>query len=238
MTAQYRPYRDEDGSDSADHEHLNWTDSEGRGSIQIYEKTTEDLPFGSNKRFLASLFSVVAIAVLIGFLIGFFSHSHSECSVSQSVALNSVIDADLHVREKILKGIDRQSMRQTISELTSDARLPASTGDLKSIRQVVHFFQQHNLDKVQLKNYSVLLSLPNRDDPNVVQIVEASNGNRVIFSTQNESERTGDWNTEFIAYSPSGDVTVSIRESIFSLPGLQINLPPPPNLSALSLREM
>ena len=219
MTAQYRPYRDEEGSDSADHEHLNWADSDSPGSIQIYEKTTEDLPFGGNKRFLVSLFSVVAVAVLVGFLIGFFSHSHSECSATHSMALNSVIDADLHVRDKILTGIDRQSMRQTIRDFSTDARLPSSPQDLKSVAKVVHFFQQHNLDKIQVKNYSVLLSLPNQENPNVVEIIE-SHVNRVIFSTLNQSTTTKHSSSEFIAYSPAGDVTVSLFLSLIQHPVL------------------
>ena len=210
MTAQYRPYRDEDACDSSDpdQERLNWTDSEGRGSIQIYEKTTEALPFGGNRRLLASLFTVVAVAVLVGFLIGFFSHSHSECTASHSVALSSVIDADLHVRDKILTGVDRHSMRQTIEELSREARLPSSPADLDAVSLVVKFFRDHGLDRVEVKNYSVLLSLPDQEHPNVVEVIE-SHVNRVIFSSLNESSRTKQFSTEFIAYSPAGDGTVT-----------------------------
>jgi hypothetical protein len=125
------------------------------------------------------------------------------------MALNAVIDADLHVRDKILAGVNRESMRQTIKDVSSEARLPSSPPDHKSVEKVVEFFKQQNLDKIQVKNYSVLLSLPNQEDPNVVEIIE-SNVNRVIFSTLNESTSTKHSKSEFIAYSPAGDVTVSL----------------------------
>jgi len=67
LTAQYRPYRDEDnGLDGLDNDHLAWSDHEP-GTIQIYEKTTEDLPFSSNRRLLLGVIMLSVLTLLAGF---------------------------------------------------------------------------------------------------------------------------------------------------------------------------
>lgn len=109
MTAQYRPYRgtashsldrslvnhffycclnaDEDCVDGTETEHIGWPDHEP--GIQIYEKTTEDIPFSRRKR---SLLVTIFLTVFVGsvcFLVGFFSHgAHSEC-ITQTVRIHT-----------------------------------------------------------------------------------------------------------------------------------------------------
>src|SRR5699024_3241945 len=102
-TAQYRPYRgkclvspqscanlvccvaDEDCVDGTESEHIGWHDHHEPG-VQIYEKTTEEIPFARRRR---SLLVTVLLSILVGsicFLVGFFSHSsHSEC-ISNTVS--------------------------------------------------------------------------------------------------------------------------------------------------------
>lgn len=99
LTAQYRPYRgnvnskictklicisdlshqpDEECTDGMDGDHIGWHDHEP--DIQIYEKTTEEMPFADRRRSLFWVISLSAMVGAIGFLIGYFSHTtHSEC---------------------------------------------------------------------------------------------------------------------------------------------------------------
>lgn len=220
MSAAYRPYRDEEASDGQDNERLNWSGSEGHEprSLQIYEKTTEDLPsfVNSRKQFLYTLLSVILISVVLGFIMGYFSHTHSDCVPVVSVALHSVRDEDPRIRPRILEMIDADAIKVGVEEFSREPRVPGSKYDLRMVQKVADFFRSHNLDRVEIKNYSVLLSLPDELQPNYVEVIESNHPSehRVIFSSLNPLNNTKNHPVDssfhaYSAYSPAGDVAVS-----------------------------
>jgi hypothetical protein len=87
-----------------DNDHLAWSDHEP-GTIQIYEKTTEDLPFTSNRRFMFGVIMLSVLTLLTGFLIGYFAHTqHSEC-VPNLVSLLNLLRSQSLILIIIIIGI-------------------------------------------------------------------------------------------------------------------------------------
>lgn len=207
MAAQYKPYRDDDGSDTLDQEQLNWSDHEPAGSLQIYEKTTyEDIKFlGSNRKTLYIIVSIVFIAVFFGFLAGYClrasqDHVHQERD-------SSFMHEDISIKDKILERISAAAIKKLVVEYSQFARIPGSKFDQELVGHIVEHFKGHNLDKVVVKNYSVLLSFPDENNPNYIEVVQSkSDKKRVVFSSLNSNETK---DVPFAAYSPAGDVTVS-----------------------------
>ena len=70
--------------DGTETEHIGWPDHEP--GIQIYEKTTEDVPFARRRKSLLLMAGVTFIISAICFLFGFFIRdTHSNC-VQQAVS--------------------------------------------------------------------------------------------------------------------------------------------------------
>lgn len=208
MAAQYKPYRDDDGSDTLDQEQLNWSDHEPAGSLQIYEKTTyEDIKFlGSNRKTLYVIISVLFIAIFFGFLAGYCIRA-SQDHVHQ-VRDDSLMYEDITIKDKILERISNAAIKKLVEEYSQSARIPGSKFDQKLVGHIVENFKGHNLDKVVVKNYSVLLSFPDENNPNYIEVVQTkSDKKRIIFSSLTATNETKD--APFAAFSPSGDVTVS-----------------------------
>ena len=207
MAAQYRPYRDEDGSDTLDQEQLNWSDHEPVGSLQIYEKTTyEDIKFlGSNRKTLYIIVSLVFVGAFFGFLAGYCIRA-SQDNVPHSKTESFTFE-DLTIKDKIRERISAGAIKKLVEQFSRSARIPGSTFDRELVEQVVSHFRSHNLDKVEVRNYSVLLSFPDDKNPNYVEVVQTKGDRkRAVFSSLTLTDETK--GAPFAAYSPAGDFTV------------------------------
>ncbi|KAI1284850.1 N-acetylated-alpha-linked acidic dipeptidase 2 [Halotydeus destructor] len=204
MTAQYRPYKDED--DATDTDHFNWSDEPS--SIQIYEKTTEALPFQSRRRFVISAISAILVSIIAGFLLGYYSHSdHVDCVYSTPDSLHAG-GADSTIRDKLFARIDSGRLRSTVKDFSREARVAGSLNNYVLAKKVADAFREHGLDRVEVKNYTVVLSLPDENLPSFVETVHHERRNR-IFSTENHLPGRSN-ESPFAAYSPEGSVTGDI----------------------------
>lgn len=89
--------------------------------------------------------------------------------------------------------------------------MAGSANDLKLALQVKDFLHAHSFDKVVIKNYTVLLSLPDYKTPNYVQLIDTQEAsNHVIYSSLNENLSD---NSAFAAYSPTADFVVLMNNS-------------------------
>lgn len=67
------------------------------------------------------------------------------------------------------------------------------------------FFRAHSFDKVEMKNYTVLLSTPDDNKANFVEVISESGGRRnVIYTSKIELNSFN----AYCAYSPAADVEV------------------------------
>lgn len=159
MSAQYRPYRDEDNG--ADSEPMTWPDHEPSGAVQIYEKTTEDIRVVSHRNLVISGLGIALLGLVVGLLVGYFAHvEHSGCERGKSVAIHAVYDADPSIRARLLALISADGVNRTAGQLL----------EVLTDSELVEFLQKrwkdHGLETVVERSYEVLLSFPDASRPN------------------------------------------------------------------------
>ncbi|XP_074600675.1 N-acetylated-alpha-linked acidic dipeptidase 2-like isoform X2 [Brevipalpus obovatus] len=204
MSAAYRPYKDEDSCDnlnSLEDEGLTWPDHEP-SSLQIYERTTEDLHFPTKRRYLFTCLGCLAFSFLIGFLLGFFGHSsHDDCVPNLAVSLAAVRHEDFSIRDKLMNAVDSGKIEEVVAEFSSEPRVPGSSRDLFLIEKIIRHFKDSSFDQIKVENYTVPLSLPVNSDPNFVEVVDRDESK--IFSSLDETKMANFSVPPFSAYSRS-----------------------------------
>lgn len=210
MTAQYRPYRDEETYEDGQEASLSSWDTQEPGTIQIYEKTTQDLPIVQQRKLLAYAIILVIISLLIGFIFGRIDVSTS-CSPdhpSHQRHKSSSIDWSTS-RQFIYSSIDPSEMKDFLVRYSSKLpRLPSSPEDLQAVKLIHDYFSQYNLDKIQYNNYSVLVSLPNEKQANFIKIQD-THSNQVIYDSSTDADSRDSY-FQYSAYSPATSVKVSV----------------------------
>lgn len=88
-------------------------------------------------------------------------------------------------------------------QFSTKPHIAGSDEDLRLSMEIKNYFQTHNFHRTVLKNYTVLLSLPNKNKPNIVSIVNPSANTEVYTSKISDQAYQ-----PFCLYSPPGDVTV------------------------------
>lgn len=167
MSAQYRPYRDEDNG--GDSEPMTWPDHEPTGAVQIYEKTTEDIRVVSHRNLVIGGLGIALLGVLAGLLVGYFAHTeHSGCVRGKSVAIHAVYDADPSIRARLLALVSADGINRTAGQLL-EARTDSEIVDLLQQR-----WKEQGLEAVQQHTYEVLLSFPDSSRPNRLRHFENS----------------------------------------------------------------
>lgn len=201
MSAQYRPYRDEESVDGL--ETTSWTDAEP-GSIQIYEKTTEELPMASNKRALRIQIALCTLAALLGFLLGFYAHLHPHGFISdleeegRTAKHLSDLFEDPEIKDKLLDQIDGLNILQTLNKFKDIDRTPGSDGDHKFAAYVESNFKEFGLEPVRALPYTFKTMLPRQGS--IIRILDKDN--KTIFSTNDNFKPTPQTPEPVVPYLP------------------------------------
>lgn len=199
MSAQYRPYRNEDGMEA---EQVTWGDQEV-GDVEIYQRTTEDIRV-SNKNLVVGGIGIAFISLVLGVIVGYFGHSeHSQCVPSLSVALHSVQEANPYVRRKITQMISSEEIEKYIKAYSLEPHVAGSSTDRHFAKNIKGEWLKHGMDSVEIAEYNVLLSQPDKEKSNVIKVVNNQNTDMLVF----ESPRKKNLNPPFSAYSRAGNVT-------------------------------
>ncbi|KFM79964.1 N-acetylated-alpha-linked acidic dipeptidase 2, partial [Stegodyphus mimosarum] len=200
MTAQYRPYRNEDGMEA---EQVTWGDQEA-GDVEIYQRTTEDIRVVSNRNLVVGGIGIGLLGALLGLIVGYFAHSeHSECVPSLAVALHSVQEANPYVRKKISQMISNEEIENFIKTYSLEPHVAGSSTDRHFAKNVKNEWLKHGIDTAEIMEYDVLLSYPDKEKSNVIRIIDKQLNNIMIF----EAVRKKSLNPPFSAYSSKGNVT-------------------------------
>lgn len=209
MTAQYRPYRDEETYEDGQEASLSSWDTQEPGTIQIYEKTTQDLPIVQQRRFFAYAIILVIISLLIGFMFGQLNTCTS-CNVNDSTShrREESVNVDWSSSRQLMhRSIDPSEMKDFLLHyLSKTPRLPSSPSDSQAVKVMYDYFIKYNLDKIEFKNYSALVSLPNEKQANFVQIQDI-HSNQVVYDTLNDTNSQDSF-FQYSAYSPARSVRV------------------------------
>lgn len=199
MSAQYRPYRNEDGIEAGQ---VTWGEQDGNDEV-IYQRTTEDIHMVSHKNLIVGGIGIALIGGLVGLLVGYFAHSeHSECVPSLAVALHSVQDANPYVRRKIAEMVSNEEIENFIKAYSLEPHAAGSSTDHYFARKIKSEWLTHGLDTVEIVEYDVLLSYPDKEKLNVIKVFDQ---NDVVLEIK--ESRKKNLNPAFSPYSWPGNVT-------------------------------
>lgn len=177
MSAQYRPYRDEESVDGM--EATSWTDNEP-GSIQIYEKTTEELPFSSaNRKTLWVQLALYFVTGILGFLLGYFGPFHQKDFLTNLEESERIFSEQLDlyedptIKDKLLNQIDGRNILSLLETYNDTNRIPGSDSDLEFATKIHNSFNEFGLDPITTTNYTFKTMLPKK--ASVVKLLNKEN---------------------------------------------------------------
>lgn len=231
MSAQYRPYRDEESVDGM--EATSWSDHEP-GTIQIYEKTTEELPFNSaSKRALWIQIALLVTIGILGFLLGYFAPFHPTVTVGPALSTNGGVaesDAesiehfesyfsheDPSIKNKLLTTIDGNSILSVLMAYNDTNRIPGSDSDHKFAQFIQKSFTVFDFDRVTTTNDTFETMLPVK--PSLVELL--SRDNRTLYSNLEHEKYLHDDMRPFLPISQANETTIITNQLLYVNRGLK-----------------
>lgn len=246
MSAQYRPYRDEESVDGID---ATWSDNEP-GSIQIYEKTTEELPFNSNQnRPLWTQIALFATVGLLGFCLGFFAPFHPDPIVfnnngnstngsfapmspsslpSSSSIGNETKNAleflfhqeDSTIKDKLLSRIKGDNIMKLFKEYDNTDRIPGSRQERKLAQYVESVFREQNFDHIKNRNLNFKTMLPDK----VTLVSVLNKDGKTIYSNLDNEKYPHDQIRPFLPLSQANATIITTDELLYANKGSKDDL--------------
>lgn len=231
MSAQYRPYRDEESVDGM--EATSWSDHEP-GTIQIYEKTTEELPFSSaNKRALWIQIALLITIGILGFLLGYFAPFHPGItSVPALSGASGVAESDSDsiehcesyfshedpsIKNKLLTSIDGDSILKVLTAYNDTDRRPGSDSDHEFAQFIQKSFTVFEFDRVTSTNDTFETMLPVK--PSLVQLL--SRDNRTLYSNLDHEKYPHEDMRPFLPISQANETTIITNQLLYVNRGMK-----------------
>lgn len=186
MSAQYRPYRDEESVDGLE---ATWSDNEP-GSVQIYEKTTEELPFDSSyKRISIIQIALICSVGILGFLLGYFAplHTSERINCLGDTKINKFEASyleDSSVKEKLLARISGDNILSLLKEYNGTERLPGSHYEIKLANHLRDSFHAFGFDHVSSTERTFKTMIPEKES--LIKLINKNN--QVLYSNRNETQ--------------------------------------------------
>lgn len=223
MSAQYRPYRDEESVDGL--EATSWSDNEP-GTIQIYEKTTEELPFNSvNKRALSIQIALLITIGVLGFCLGYFAPFHPTPITTNAPSIPGA-DADSEslehfesyfshedptIKEKLLGHVDGKYILALLTAYENTNRMPGSDNDHKFARHVLDLLKSYDLDHVTDSNYTFKTMLPSR--PTAIKLLDMDN--KTLYSNIDHEQYVHDDMRPFLPLSQANETVIITNQILY-----------------------
>nr|XP_053627350.1 glutamate carboxypeptidase 2-like [Cherax quadricarinatus] len=119
-------------------------------------------------------------------------------------------ESEEHLNHKIIDMVNTDNLRNNLMELAKFPHLAGTERDHQLAHLIHNRFMKAGFDTADLVSYDVLLSRPNRTNPNLITLEDEQG--QVIFTSayQEKSLQKDDSDPEFIhafnAYTPAGDV--------------------------------
>ena len=121
------------------------------------------------------------------------------------MSLNSVREENPTIRAKLLNKINSQNIKSVVREFSGQTHRAGDDNDLKLAIRVKDYLTANHFDKIETKNYSVLLSVPDDNEPNYFELIDEMT-NQTIYSSLSTHSLNA-----FCAYSPNIDIRVSYQ---------------------------
>ncbi|KAK8751452.1 hypothetical protein OTU49_008543 [Cherax quadricarinatus] len=158
-----------------------------------------------------------AVSLLVGGIIGHLGTGTDTISSSdkEKISIMEKLVADKweseeHLNHKIIDMINTDNLRNNLMELAKLPHLAGTERDHQLAHMIRDRFLEAGFDTADLVPYDVLLSRPNRTNPNLVTLEDVEG--QIIFSStyQEKPLHEDDSDPEFIhafnAFTPAGDV--------------------------------
>ncbi|XP_067842435.1 N-acetylated-alpha-linked acidic dipeptidase 2 [Heptranchias perlo] len=151
----------------------------------------------SPRKWARVLFILIAV-FFIGFLIGWMGRPCADFSPVKPQA----------IRTKLLNEMQAENIRTYLRSWTLFPHLAGTEKNLQLAQQIQEQWKNWGLDSAELVHYDVLLSYPNKSNPNYISIID-ENGNAIFNTSLFEPLPPGYENVEdlvppYNAYSPAG----------------------------------
>ena len=121
----------------------------------------------------------------------------------QAMSLNSVRDENPTIRAKLLNKIKSENIKSIVREFSSQPHRAGEDNDLKLALRVKDYLSANSFTEIETKNYSVLLAVPNDNEPNYFELIDETTNQTIYSSLSSHSVNA------YCAYSPSIDIRVS-----------------------------
>lgn len=183
-------------------------------SMDMEEKKFRRSP--SNRYLYIILVVGCIVSCVIGILIGRFAiRPDDEPEVKDGLYLKGVSeflvkDGDPEIAEVLMKNINSDNIRKYLRKLTEKPHLAGTNESHELARELRDHWEAVGLDHVTMTPYKVLLSYPDPDDPNFVELLDENNVTQYRSNTTEkiltpEEDKPGVV-PPFNAYSASGDI--------------------------------
>ncbi|XP_023932658.1 N-acetylated-alpha-linked acidic dipeptidase 2-like [Lingula anatina] len=159
---------------------------------------------GKRRGILVVVVMVAVVLVLaIGIIIGHFAVPKTQ-SYQQGAE-------DESISEKLIQEMKAENIESYLRDLTAHPHLAGTAADLSTAQNLSEFWKQQSFSRVSIVPYRVLLSYPDKENPNLVYLLD-SNGQtlhrtqkmeKILRPEQNQSDVV----PPFHAYSKPGSVT-------------------------------
>ncbi|XP_032878338.1 putative N-acetylated-alpha-linked acidic dipeptidase isoform X1 [Amblyraja radiata] len=141
---------------------------------------------------------ILSAVVFVGFLIGWFGRSCMNFSTMKHI----------NIQNKLLNEMQAENIRSYLRNWTRFPHLAGTVKNLQLAQEIQTQWKNWGLDSVELAEYDVLLSYPNKSNPNYISITN-ENGYSIFNTSLFEPLPPGYENMEdveppFNAYSPAG----------------------------------
>ncbi|KAK6181051.1 hypothetical protein SNE40_008990 [Patella caerulea] len=180
---------------------------------------------GRASKIASRKFWIIAIIIgVLAFIIGILIGKYAACDTPSDAVIpekdgvflpgvpDAIIkEADLSIRDLLLSSIDSKNIETYLRALTEKPHIAGSPEDEDTVNYIKEFWENVGFDDVQTATYDILLSYPDKDNPNMIELLNEND--EVIYQTPIEEDvlTPGKNNTEgippFNAYSPKGIVT-------------------------------
>lgn len=212
MSAQYRPYRDEESVDGL--EATSWSDNEP-GTIQIYEKTTEELPFSSvNRRVLWLQIAAFVVAGILLFLLGYFASFHRikvDIDTETEFFGSALVHEDPTIKSRLLSQISAENILSMLTSYQLTKRIPGSDDDHRFARHIENMFHEYNFDHVTSTNNTFRTMLPSK--ASIVELL--SRNGTIIYSNIEHEEYLHDDMRPFLPLSQANETTIVTDQLLY-----------------------
>lgn len=180
------------------------TSSRFRGSKMGYSEG-----MSTSKVVLISIL-VAAVGIGLGVIIGWFSSQANFPEVTEAFkAWEAALEEsdETEVRNMILEEMNAENIREFLRYMTRKPHLAGTPADKENADYVKDLWDQQGLDSATIVPYDVLLSYPDEEKPNFVNILDV-NGSIFFQSQREEADLDGSPHEDtvfpFNAYAPAG----------------------------------